>query len=301
MKNISMEPTIKISGTAQNVAAYRALESAKAVRERLFNDPYAPRFLPAWQRAIVMLSRAPGVRSWIESYLDSLAPGARTSAIARTRLIDDRLRGDVTAGTRQIVILGAGYDCRAFRLPELAAATVFEVDRPAMVELKAKLLGDERPLARLARVPVDFLKDDLTARLLAAGYDTSLRTTFVWEGVTNYLDAPSVAAVFDFVARSAPSGSGIVFTYVHADAVAGKFEARGLMPLLEALKQRGEPWTFGFQPSELASYLSRHGMLLRSDRSAAEYRSAYWPSIAAEGHGYEFYHVAEAEVADAAR
>jgi methyltransferase (TIGR00027 family) len=292
--------TIGVSSTAQNMAAFRALESGRPAGERLFCDPFARRFLPASQRALLAVASVPPLRALIECYADGRAPGARTSAIARTRLIDDWLRDEVAVGARQVVLLGAGFDCRALRLTELSGIEVFEVDRPAMVTFKSGLLACEAVLARLRRVPVDFQRDDVAQRLLDAGFAPGTRTAFVWEGVTNYLDERAVAAVFDFVARSAPRGSRILFTYVHADALDGRFDAPGLASLLERLRRIGEPWTFGFQPEALPAFVARHGLELRSDLSAAEYRRLYWPEMPERGHGYEFYRVAVAETVDAA-
>jgi methyltransferase (TIGR00027 family) len=290
-----------VSSTAQNMAAFRALESGRPVGERLFCDPFARRFLPRWQRALLTFVRVPSLRALIERYADDRAPGARTSAIARTRLIDDWLRDEVAAGARQVVLLGAGFDCRALRLTELSGIDVFEVDRPAMVAFKTGLLARETALARLHRVPVDFQRDDVARRLLDAGFAPATRTAFVWEGVTNYLDEQAVAAVFDFVARSAPRGSRILFTYVHADALDGRFDAPGLVPLLARLQRIGEPWTFGFRPDALPAFVARHGLQLLRDLSAADYRRLYWPSMPERGHGYEFYRVAVAESVHAAR
>lgn len=289
-----------IAGTAGNVAAYRALETVRDPAERLFADPYAIRFLPRLRRALVRAARLRAVHRVVVRYADRLAPGARTSAIARTRLIDDWLAEQVAAGARQVVILGAGFDCRALRLPALGSVDVFEVDRPAMIEFKSRALADVRN-PRLRRLAVDFRTDDLRQRLDAAGYAHGARTVFVWEGVTNYLDERAVAAVFDFVARTAAPHSRIAFTYVHADAITGRFEARGLQPLLAALAARGEPWTFGFVPDELPAFLGAHGLRVEIDLDATRYRRLYWPSFPERGAGYEFYHVARAEVPDAAR
>jgi methyltransferase (TIGR00027 family) len=295
LSRTSVEPSPQ-SGTAQNVAAYRALENEKPASERLFEDPYAKRFLSPHHRLLAKGSKLPPLRRMIERYADSLAPGARVSAIARTRLIDDWLRKEVAAGARQVVILGAGFDCRALRLPELGPASKFEVDRPRMVAFKNRVLQDASR-ANLTRVPVDFLKDSLADRLLGAGYARDAKTVFIWEGVTNYLDDKSVGAVFDFVAGTAPSGSKIIFTFVHTDAITGQFDAPGLRPLLAALEKRGEPWTFGFAPELLPAYLAARGLKLVADLSAAEYRRLYWPSLPERGLGYEFYHVALAETA----
>src|SRR5262245_54738569 len=110
-----------ISRTAANMAAFRALETAKPASERLFADPYAGRFLPPLQRVALSGAGWRAARRVLERYADRRAPGARTSGIARTRLIDDWLIEECNEGAEQIVFLGAGYDCRALRLPELKA------------------------------------------------------------------------------------------------------------------------------------------------------------------------------------
>jgi hypothetical protein len=87
----------------------------------------------------------------------------------------------------------------------------------------------------------------------------------------------------------------VIFTYVHADAVAGHFEAPGLAKLLKGLRDRGEPWTFGFNPDDVAPHLAAFGLKVVADLGAAEYRRLYWPSLPDDPIGYEFYRVALAE------
>jgi methyltransferase (TIGR00027 family) len=287
----------QISGTARNMAAFRALESAKPARDRLFFDPYAKRFLPPSQRLLTACSRITTLRRLVELYADHRAPGARTSGIARTRLIDDWLGEEVENGVRQIVALGCGFDCRALRLSSLADIPLFEIDRPALIDYKNRLLERENRVRRnINRVRVDFLIESFADRLFEAGYESGLKTFFLWEGVTNYLNDEAVAAVFDLVARNAPPNSKIAFTYVHADAVAGRFNAPGLQSLLGALRRRGEPWTFGFDPEALPAYLAARGFKLLVDLGAAEYRRQYWKAMPEQGIGYEFYRAALAEI-----
>ena len=116
------------SRTAQYVALYRAMETYERRRPPLFRDPFARRFLDRPLALAVSASRAPGLRSLLERYADHRSPGSRTSAIARTAFIDDAVRTAIAAGIDQVVILGAGFDCRAHRLPELSRVDVFEVD-----------------------------------------------------------------------------------------------------------------------------------------------------------------------------
>jgi methyltransferase (TIGR00027 family) len=284
----------RISKTAGNMALIRALEFLKSPDERLFTDPYACRFVPPRHRALLGPAHLPAVRALLESFFDWRAPGARTSGAARTRLIDDWVREALDGFVRQVVILGAGFDTRALRMRELADIPVFEVDRPAMIIRKERTLGGRhlRP-SRIRRIGVDFQKDNLENRLTEAGC-LNLRTLLIWEGVTNYLDIRSVEAVFDFFARAVSIGSRIIFTYVHADVLNGRFIAPGVSRLASALSAYGEPWTFGFVPEEVPAYLAKKGIRLLVDLGAAEYRAKYMPPVN-KRIGYEFYRVALAE------
>jgi methyltransferase (TIGR00027 family) len=287
-----------VSKTAENMALIRALEFLKPPNKRLFCDPYARRFVSAWQRALLRPAHLPAVRAVLENYFDWRAPGARTSGAARTRLIDDWVREALAAGVGQVVILGAGFDCRALRLAELADTPVFEVDRAPMVARKERILGETIQIGRVVhRIGVDFQKDDLGQRLVEAGYSPNLRTLFIWEGVTNYLDAESVGAVFNFFAETASSGSRIIFTYVHAGVLDGRFDAPGLVRLTAVLRAYGEPWTFGFKPEKLPGYLAEKGIGLLIDLGASDYRWKYMTTVN-KPVGYEFYRAALAEKMD---
>src|SRR3982751_6560152 len=119
------------SRTAGHVALFRALESARR-RDKVFDDPYASKFLPPRYRLLARLSRVPAVRRRVERYLDARFPaGPRASAVVRTRLIDDLVGEALAAGIEQVVLLGAGYDSRAYRLPALASARGFQGGPPA--------------------------------------------------------------------------------------------------------------------------------------------------------------------------
>lgn len=174
-----------------------------------------------------------------------------------------------------MVILGAGFDCRRWRLPALADTPVFEVDRPALLaDKKRRLEAAGVPVSAVVQVPVDFLHDDIASRLSAAGVQRGKSSVFLWEGVTNYLDETAVTTVFDMVARISAPRSRIIFTYVHAEALDGHFDSPGLPALFARLEASGERWTFGFKPDELGNYLGARGLRLIEDLGAADYRLA---------------------------
>jgi methyltransferase (TIGR00027 family) len=288
-----------ISSTARYMALFRALETGRG-SDRLFEDRFAIRFLPIAWRAMLHIARIFEATHLVERAIDKRGTGAWSSGVARTRLIDDWIGDAAAAGAQQAILLGAGFDCRALRLLRLAGIPTFELDRPQLLEEKRNRLGEWVAAAhpQLHSVPIDFLRDDVGARLAASGFVRGARALVLWEGVTNYLDADAVASVFDLVAKICAVGSRIIFTYVHAGVLDGEFDAPGLDALFTRLAASNESWTFGFWPEELGEYLRRHGLNLIDDLAAAEYRAKVMGARARGLVGYEFYHVAVAEVGD---
>ena len=290
------------SRTAEYMALFRALETVRAPGRRLFVDRFARGFLSAPLRSVVDAARVPGVGALVRGVIDRLWPGARTSAVARTRFIDERLSRAVGAGARQIVILGAGFDARAYRLPGARDRAVFEVDHPATQARKRRRLdaSPEGVPDHVRFVPVDFDRESVEERLAAAGYDARVRSAFVWEGVTNYLSADAVDATLRFVSR-AEAGSEILFTYVHRNVFDEPETFFGLRRIFERLEAAGERWTFGLDPRHLAAYLEERGLDLVEDHGASDYRSELYGPSAATMRGYEFYRIARAIVAECSR
>ncbi|MGB6855354.1 MAG: SAM-dependent methyltransferase [Terracidiphilus sp.] len=285
------------SRTAEYMAFFRALESVRPAGRPLIADPLAVAFVrPALARA-VRLAKIPGLHRLIERVADRRLPGARTSAIARTKLIDDASERALREGLRQIVILGAGFDCRAYRLAESSRATVFEVDHPATQALKKASLT--RMLAEIPRhvrfVAIDFNRESPPEALAKHGFDPAAPTLFLWEGVTNYLSKEAVDAVLSYVGACAP-GSRIAFTYVHLGVLDGSVEFFGGERIRLDVAALGEPWTFGFDPKELPAYLHERNLELDYDAGAHQYREECFGRRGAKMRGYDFYHLALAHV-----
>ncbi len=197
-----------IEDTAYSIAVVRAEESARPEAERLFEDPFAALFRPtttaeeATRRQVQLL-------------------GFRERARLRTRFIDDAVRDALVSGFTQIVLLGAGFDARGLRMPEIArrGATVFEIDTPAQLARKRDVLGAagiEIP-ASIAYVPFDFdeggLEKDLTAALENKGFRSGTGALFVWEGVIGYIPGAMVDQSLRFMASAGGPGTRVVFTY----------------------------------------------------------------------------------------
>ncbi len=284
------------SRTAEYNALFRALESSRPQSERLFDDALARAFL-AWPLALaVRLAAAFGMRELITRFIDQRWPGARSSVVARTRLIDDVIARSLE-GMEQFVVLGAGFDTRPYRLPGLRAIAVFEVDHPDTQAAKRRAL--ERALSALPRhvrfVATDFHQRDLEAGMATAGYRESARTFFLWEGVTGYLTEAAVDTTLRWCARAAP-GSLLLFTYLHRDILTRPEAFVGTRQLFASLAKFGERLTFGIDPSELSEFLATRGLCLEMDIGAAEYRERYFHAAARTMRGHEFYRVALARV-----
>ncbi|MCX6030040.1 MAG: SAM-dependent methyltransferase [Chloroflexi bacterium] len=152
--------------TAASIAIVRALESEKPAGERVCYDPYARRFVSAGLYTMVKFFAALGYADW-------KGPGVWEFLAVRERYIDDFLETCLSEGLEQLVILGAGYDARAYRFEELKREVkVFEVDHPATQAAKLRKLAaifGARP-AHVTYVPIDFNRETLAGRLFECSY-----------------------------------------------------------------------------------------------------------------------------------
>lgn len=285
------------SRTAEFMAAFRALETARSSKARLFDDPWAIGFLRPALRLLAQLARLPFVGGLLTRFLDWRWPGARSSGVARTRYIDEALIRALDEGVEQVVLLGAGFDCRAYRLRQMAKVHVFEVDHPNTSAMKQahvrKHLG--RLPSHVSFVAIDFNRESLGEVLEQSGIDLTKPVFFLWEGVTQYLSAEAVDATLRYAATAAP-GSEILFTYVDEKVLKPKPDFAGIAAITRAVNEAAEPWIFGFDPSKLPRYLEDRGLKLVSDLGASEYRALYMDPRR-RLRGYEFYRIALAEVA----
>ncbi len=188
--------TLTVADTAYSIAAIRADE------RDLFEDPYAKHFAAAGAHA------EEGTRRYLS------LPFFRDGVRLRTRYIDDAVREGAKDGFEQFVLLGAGFDARALRMPELAKKRVFEVDSSEQMDRKREIL--DRASVSIPETDVyvasDFTIDGFARSLAAAGFDRERDAFFVWEGVIGYIDDAAIDANLRFMADAAPR-SRVVFTF----------------------------------------------------------------------------------------
>jgi methyltransferase (TIGR00027 family) len=289
-----MQPE-RFSRTAEYMALFRALESGRPAGRRLFYDPFAAGFLRAPLARVVRWSAASAL---LRPIIDFCWPGARSSGVARTRLIDDWIGAAVGGGAQQLIVLGAGFDSRAWRMPALADIPIFEVDHAATAaEKRRRGFAGTGERSNLFAVVLDFDREQLTDALAAAGFDPMRRTVVVWEGVTNYLTAAAVHSTLAWVGNLA-AGSKLIFTYVDRRMLDDPSRFAGAQTILRKVARAGEPWTFGFLPDALPQRLQSLGLLLEEDIGADDYRARYFGPKARKMRGYAFYRAALATVVD---
>lgn len=290
-----------VSRTALGTAAGRAIESYRPERVRLFEDRFAMGFLPPMHRAIVHLLHVPVLGAALLAMRERQIPGIMGNLLCRTRFIDDTLRDALTRGVTQVAILGAGLDSRAYRIPGTNRTRVFEVDHPATQAWKRNQI--ERTHNELSShvtfVPTDFDRQEFGEAMAAAGFQTGVKTFFIWEGVTQYITEEAVDFTFRFVSRSVAPGSRIVFTYIHGGLIDGSVQMEGAQKLILELKRQGEPWVFGINPAELSQYLAPRGLKLIEDVGAVDYRTRYLDPIGRRMDIFEGERVAIAEITGA--
>ena len=212
------------------------------------------------------------------SFGNWLLPGGFGNVVGRTCFIDFALRSALRDGIDQLVILGAGYDCRAYRLPELAAMRTFEVDHPGTQTRKRRVLErvGARSIGDVKFVPVDFARHSLATVIATSGFVSGARSFFIWEGVTQYLLAESVDETMRFVAEASCPGSWIAFTYVDLGLIRGTKHFPGAGRLMAWLRWSGEPFRFGIDPAQLDDFLKARGFELADEAAGAVYEDRYF-------------------------
>ncbi|WP_434591309.1 class I SAM-dependent methyltransferase [Streptomyces sp. A5-4] len=222
-----------VSRTAQWTAAARALETER--EDRLFADPYARTVADGIGFELLERYAGAGTVPFLAirtTYLDR--------AIVRT--VEER-------SIRQVVFLAAGMDTRFYRLPWPDGVTVYELDRPALLDAKATMLvGEPQPAGRERRtVPVD-LTQDWTGPLKEAGWRSDEPVLWVVEGLLFFLPEDAVRTLISTLSAHSAPGSVLVGDVISRSALTNPLSR----PFLNCLKEDGNPWLFGTEsPEEL--------------------------------------------------
>lgn len=271
--------------TAFGAATFKAFEQHVDPPMRLFDDPIGQRLLTG---APAMIMRFAALRTPMRALMERMEPGLIGAMACRTRAIDDAVTQAVTDGARQAVILGAGLDTRAYRLPALTDLPVWELDAPqvqhAKVDAVTRALGAVPSHVRY--LPIDFADQAIVDVLGSGSFDAGMKTVVIWEGVSQYLVREDVEQTLRFGGGLQP-GSRLIFTYIPQTIL----DSPARVKTARRLK-----WHTGMDQQALASYVRPFGLQVIDDLGAAEYRQRY---LAATGRHLTVFDTERVAVAEA--
>jgi methyltransferase (TIGR00027 family) len=273
--NDTWEITESVGATALGVAAARAAETES--ENPLISDPFARVFLNAAGDGMWNWFAAPDLPAEVAEAEPDLKPrmqGMVDYMAARTSFFDQFFLDAARSGVRQVVILAAGLDSRAWRLPWPGGPdgiSVYELDQPRVLEFKSSTLRENgaQPTSNLVHVPVD-LRHDWPAALRQAGFDASAPSAWSAEGLLPFLPAVAQELLFERVHALSASGSRIAVEAPGSDFLDedARTKQRETMQRVRDLMAKLEPdrdipdvqdlWYFE-EREDVDSWLRRHG------------------------------------------
>jgi methyltransferase (TIGR00027 family) len=268
------------SKMAEGIAMQRFGESAKPEGERICYDPYAIHFISP--EIIEFGMKHPEEAKFKIEQMEKLFPGLSSSIMARVRYFDDFVKKSIEEGIEQVVILGVGYDTRAYRIEELKGnIKVFEVDHPNTQSFKIeKIRGIFGSVPEhVVYVPVDFEKETLGQKLFDSGYDPSKKTLFIMEGLIMYIPPKAVAETLIFIVENSGKGSTVIFDYYIESVVDGTCKLEIGTNIRNHLLQLGEPLQFGIKEEEIEDFLTQFGFSKVQNITSEDYKKAYFHGI----------------------
>jgi len=270
--NDSWEITESVGATALGVASARAVETEG--ENPLISDPFARVFLDAagdglwnWYSASQLpaevLQTEPSLQLQMKAMVGYMA--------CRTAFFDQFFIDASDAGIRQAVILAAGLDSRAWRLPWPDGVTVYELDQPRVLEFKSSTLAEHgaQPASDRVAVPVD-LRQDWPTALRQAGFDASAPSAWSAEGLMPYLPAAAQELLFDRIQQLTVAGSRVAVEALGPKFLDPEFRAnrRERMERIRALVTKVDPdreiprteelWYFE-EREDVGDWFRRHG------------------------------------------
>jgi len=265
------------SETALFAALYRAVAFKEFKNERLGPDYLAEYFLPSHFRFFIKFKK---IRSKIRRKDKNLTPGVFEYMLARTAFFDGVFIDALSQGIPQIVLLGAGYDTRAYRFAKLNNATkIIELDIAPTQNRKKKCLEKAQidTPNQVTFVPIDFNRDSLKEVLEQSGYENNEKTLFLWEGVSYYLERNAVDATFEFVKNSSHSESVIAFDYAISISEENIDDYYGVKQFAQTWSKHrsNELFRFSIDEGKVGSFLEQCGLKIVNHLDNREIEKTY--------------------------
>jgi methyltransferase (TIGR00027 family) len=274
------EPSRTALMIARQRAAHQLLDHGS-----ILHDPIAMKILREDEKEVLQFASG-----------HPLASIGRLFTAARSRIAEDALSKAVEREIRQIVILGAGLDTFALRNPHGARQIqIYEVDHPATQAWKRQRLAEAQIVLppSLIFVPIDFERDDLGEKLVAAGFQQNSPAFFTWLGVVPYLTEDAIGRTLDYI--SSIQNSEVVFDYMEPPEASSE-ELRQLeTERAEQLKKMGERSLSRFEQAGIAAILRSHGFCAIEDINFQEIASRFGGAVQRLALGHLGVHVIHAK------
>lgn len=269
----SDRPELKnVSGTAFIIAEFRAEENEAAIP--LYRDEIVRLFLNDETKAIA-------------EQVAQTFPAAKEMVKVRTKYFDDVLSEQISQGCQQIVILGAGLDTRAVRIPA-EGVTYFEIDCEDTLELKQACLNDNRVSANATYIPGNYVKDNLIELLSHNNFNFELPTYFLWEGNITYLNKSEIISILDTI-RDRVKRFTLSLDYLSDRVIHRTTGYPDINEYINELEKIGAPWHSGFKNME--NFLRSLGFEQIENLSTAELYHQYYPDRSLPSELLQFYFV----------
>lgn len=265
------------SKMAEGIAMHRISELGLPEDIRACYDPYAIYFLsPETLKILKSFQNDPQKAKTAAEEHERLYPGFHNSIVARVKYFDNFVEKSIDEGIEQIVALGAGYDTRAYRIEGLNDIKVFEVDHPDTQRFKIEKLKEifDSVPEHVAFIPVDFEKETFGQKLFDKGYDKSLKTLFILEGLTMYIPQNAVAETLNFIVENSGKGSIVIFDYIDESVIDGTSKLEIGKNLRDYTKENGAPLQFGIKEEEIEAFLTQFGFSRIQNVTSDDYKKA---------------------------
>jgi len=249
------------------VSFFRGIASVPGSPFRGMTDPVAKALLPTPLSLGLSAVEAAPV---LIPVMRLLSLGLVDHVSLRTAAIDDELGRALARGARQLVVLGAGLDSRAYRMQVLDGVRVFEVDHPATQADKIRhLRGQKARAADVRFLAVDFERDSLDAELARGGHDTEAPTAWIWEGVTPYLHRTAIESTLSVASARSAAASTMMVTYVEPELVSVPHVPLSI--LRAGFLALGEPIRCAMTSLETRVLFGDHGFDVVSDTGSEDW------------------------------
>lgn len=249
----------KLKTTAKLIAGLRALETEKPSEQRICTDYYAKAL--AGKHGITLAQR-----------FNNIIPELQTMVAARTKHLDETAQDFLKKHpTGNIVNIGAGYDARFWRLDGSDQCRIYELDLPAMLHERKKLLRYDLK-TNVYCIPMDLRYTTIVKTLATEpSFNNEIPTLYIWEGGTMYFNSKDGGNILDSLARLTGQcpDSRLWIDYVSMEIICGLSDSPGVKNFMTTMRKMGDPFVGGIQDIDV--FASYHQMTVVEDVSYAEY------------------------------